>query len=160
MNGLINQQLVSMRAQELRRVSQSARATRPPAGSPGRSRRGRRSAIGRRTTIELAALTLRRAHDADGPALARLAELDGQRLPEGPLLVGEVDGELWAAVRVGGPGAVADPFRPSAEIVGLLHRRARQLRERPAPPARIGALLALTRLGARPRARLGASRRA
>jgi hypothetical protein len=43
-------------------------------------------------------LTLRCAYESDAPALRWLAALDSQRVPDGPLLVAEVDGELWAAV--------------------------------------------------------------
>ncbi|MDX6675793.1 MAG: hypothetical protein QOH11_3211 [Solirubrobacteraceae bacterium] len=70
---------------------------------------------------------MRRAHPADAAALARLAALDCGRVPAGDLLVAEVDGELWAAVAISGHGAIADPFRPSAAIVGLLRMRAAQL---------------------------------
>jgi hypothetical protein len=82
-------------------------------------------------TVEAAAapdqLTMRRAYPDDAAALARLAALDCGRIPAGDLLVAEVDGELWAAVAVGCPAAIADPFRPSAAIVRLLHMRASQL---------------------------------
>jgi hypothetical protein len=70
---------------------------------------------------------MRRAYPDDAAALARLAALDCGRIPAGDLLVAEVDGELWAAVSVGRNGAIADPFRPSAGIVRLLHLRAAQL---------------------------------
>src|SRR6188472_1870364 len=74
------------------------------------------------------ALTIRSALPADHDALVQLAELDSQPVPDEPLLVGEVGGELWAAVSLDGAITVADPFRPSAEVVLLLHERARQLR--------------------------------
>ena len=32
----------------------------------------------------------------------------------------EVGGELWAAVEIGSGAAIADPFRPSGELVDLL----------------------------------------
>jgi hypothetical protein len=70
---------------------------------------------------------MRRAYPDDDAALARLAALDCGRIPAGELLVGEVDGELWAAVSVASNGAIADPFRPSAGIVRLLRMRAAQL---------------------------------
>lgn len=80
---------------------------------------------------ERRALTIRSALPADHEALVHLATLDSQRVPDGPLLVGEVGGELWAAVALDGSAVVADPFRPSAELVLLLHERARQLRGEP-----------------------------
>lgn len=70
----------------------------------------------------------------DALALRRLAALDSAEVPSGALLVAEVRGELWAAVAVASGVAVADPFRPTAELVRLLRLRAEQLRredERP-----------------------------
>jgi len=74
------------------------------------------------------AITIRRATGADAPALRRLAQLDGARLPEGDLLVAEVDGELRAALRILDRAYVADPFFASKELVGLLDVRAKRLR--------------------------------
>jgi hypothetical protein len=71
--------------------------------------------------------TVRVAVAADGPALTRLAALDSRPVPRGRLLVADVDGELWAAVALDGLGGIADPFRPSGELVMLLRQRARQL---------------------------------
>jgi hypothetical protein len=79
--------------------------------------------------------TIRVAHPSDVAALLRLAALDSKPLPAGRLLVAEVDGELWAAVSLDRPADVADPFRPSGELVLLLHERARQI-ERAARPRR------------------------
>lgn len=78
-------------------------------------------------------LTIRMAVSADAAALSRLAQLDSARLPEAvPMLVGEVGGELHAALPLGGGPAIADPFERTAELVGMLVERARQL-EPPAP---------------------------
>ena len=44
------------------------------------------------------------------------------------MLVAEVGGELWAAISLDDHHAVADPFRPTGELVALLVERARQLR--------------------------------
>jgi hypothetical protein len=76
-------------------------------------------------------LLIRAAGDADRPALARLAALDSQPVPDRPMLVAEVAGEPWAAVSLDGTVTLSDPFRPSAEIALLLHERARQLRRQP-----------------------------
>jgi hypothetical protein len=73
-------------------------------------------------------VTIRYAIADDAPALARLAALDSQDVPEGALLVAQVDGELWAALAVTGTGAIADPFRRSADTLALLEARAAQLR--------------------------------
>jgi hypothetical protein len=72
-------------------------------------------------------LTLRLATLADAGALARLADLDSARLPDGALLVAEVDGQLLAALSLGGGSLVADPFVPTAQLAPLLRARAAQL---------------------------------
>ena len=80
------------------------------------------------TTYSDTAITIRRATEADATALRRLAQLDGARLPDGDLLVAEVEGDLRAALRVSDRAYVADPFFPSKELVGLLDVRAQRLR--------------------------------
>ena len=79
---------------------------------------------------------IRYAVDSDAAAVARLAALDSSAIPDGPLLVAEVDGELWAAVAIHRGAAIADPFRPSGPLVELLRARARQLVGDPAPAGR------------------------
>ena len=74
------------------------------------------------------ALTLRHAVPADADELDRLAQLDSSRAPRGIVLVAEVGDELWAAVSLDDMHAVANPFRPTGELVALLVARARQLR--------------------------------
>ena len=59
-------------------------------------------------------ITIRRADVRDADAIARLAELDSTRAPEGLVLVAEHDGELWAAISANDGHVAADPFRPSA----------------------------------------------
>lgn len=88
-------------------------------------------------------LTIRMAYPDDREALERLATLDSRPLPAEPLLVAEVDDELWAAVSLPDGDAVADPFRPSGVLVGLLHARRLHLMEpsRKARLARVGAAL-------------------
>jgi hypothetical protein len=76
-----------------------------------------------------ARLTVRRFANSDIEAIRRLAELDGKPTPIGGVLVAEVAEELVAAVPVDGGEALADPFKPTADIVALLRLRARQLRE-------------------------------
>jgi hypothetical protein len=75
----------------------------------------------------VSSMTIRYASDRDAADLARLAALDSSRVPDGALLVAEIDGELWAAVAIGRGEAIADPFRPSGPVVELLRARARQL---------------------------------
>jgi hypothetical protein len=69
-------------------------------------------------------LTIRPADVADAGALARLAALDSAYPPTGDALLAEVGGELWAALEIESGAAIADPFRPSGELVDLLRLRA------------------------------------
>lgn len=74
-------------------------------------------------------LTIRRAVPADARAIARIAARDSARAPEGEVLVAEVDGEVVAALAVDEGRAVADPFKPTADVVRMLELRAANLRE-------------------------------
>ena len=71
---------------------------------------------------------LRYAGPADGDALLRLAELDSRRAPRGVVLVAEVRDELVAAVSLDDGHAVADPFRPTADLLLHMLERANSLR--------------------------------
>jgi hypothetical protein len=70
------------------------------------------------------ALTIRRATAADEFALRRLAVIDSASPPTGDVLLAEMGSELWAALSVDTGAAIADPFRPSGELVDLLRFRA------------------------------------
>lgn len=74
-------------------------------------------------------LTIRRASQDDMVALHRLAVLDSASPPTGDMLLAEVDGEVWAALDLEDGRAIADPFRPSGELVGLLRFRAARTSE-------------------------------
>jgi hypothetical protein len=74
-------------------------------------------------------VTIRHALPEDTEALETLAELDSSRAPRGLVLVADVGGELWAAVSMDDHHIVADPMRPTAEVVWLLLERSRQLRK-------------------------------
>ena len=73
-------------------------------------------------------ITLRRAGTSDTPALATLAELDSQRLPDDEFLIGEVAGEPWAALGIGSGVLLADPYRPTVQLAELLRLRAGSMR--------------------------------
>ena len=79
-------------------------------------------------TLEPEEITIRPLRDDDAAAVERLAQLDSSSVPEGPLLVAEVQGTVEAAVALESGETVANPFAPSAEVVTLLHVRADQLR--------------------------------
>ena len=72
-------------------------------------------------------VVIRSASDADSGRLQRLAVLDSAPAPHGPMLVAERDGVLVAAMPIAGGRAIADPFEPTAGIVGLLELRRAQL---------------------------------
>jgi hypothetical protein len=72
-------------------------------------------------------LVIRLARPDDEPAIQRLAELDSAREPTGDVIVAEVRGSVWAALSLADFHAVADPFRPTGELVFLLAERGRQL---------------------------------
>jgi len=95
----------------------------------------------------LSQITIRPGYADDHQALARLAALDSAAVPAEPLLVAELDGELSAALSLADDTSIADPFRPTADIVALL--RAHAAAARPAPRTRRRALqprLSLARL--------------
>jgi hypothetical protein len=77
------------------------------------------------------AVTIRRATDADAFALKRLAVIDSASPPTGDVLLAEMGSELWAAVSVDTGAAIADPFRPSGDLVDLLRFRAERMADHP-----------------------------
>ena len=77
------------------------------------------------------AVTIRRAAGADGPALERLAQLEGRPAPAGPALVAEVERQVLAVDSLHDGATLADPFRPTEELLALLQARARHLGARP-----------------------------
>jgi hypothetical protein len=82
------------------------------------------------------AVTIRGVHAAEAAMLLRLAALDSAEPLAGDVLVAEVDGEAWAAIELGSARVIADPFRPTSDVVELLRLRAERL-SRPASPRRI-----------------------
>jgi hypothetical protein len=90
-------------------------------------------------------ITIRPGYADDHLALVRLAALDSAAVPAEPLLVAELDGELSAALSLRDGTSIADPFRPTADIVALLRahaataertprtRRRRAIRLHPSP---------------------------
>jgi hypothetical protein len=82
-------------------------------------------------------ITLRLAADADSDGLVRLAQLDSRSLPPGPLLVGEREGRIEAAISLATGEIIAEPFRRTVELCELLRCHAGELRVRvePSPAA-------------------------
>jgi hypothetical protein len=96
-----------------------------------RRRRGARPAERRPASWDAArlwqGLTVRLATGADGPALAHLAGLEEAPAPSGPVLLGVVIQRPVAALSLSDGRVLADPFTPTADLIELLRRRARQL---------------------------------
>jgi hypothetical protein len=90
-------------------------------------------------------ISIRRAVASDHSELMRLAALDSASPPRGPALIAEADSRILAALPLGSGRPIADPFRPTAEVVALLQLRALQLErsesERPSFGTRLRALL-------------------
>jgi len=87
-----------------------------------------------------AEIAIRRATAADRPVLERLAALDSAHVPAGDVLIGDTAGEPVAAVAIADGRVVADPFRPTADLVAVLVLRAAMVR---------GAIPTRRRLGVR-----------
>jgi hypothetical protein len=87
-------------------------------------------------TAQLPPVTIRLARDDDRSALRRLAALDSSTVPHGPLLLAEIDGELHAAASIHDGRAIADPFKHTADLVGLLRVRIASRSAALAPPRR------------------------
>ena len=85
-----------------------------------------------------APVVIRAAGAGDEAALARLAALEGVRPFDGNgALVAEENGEVLAAVSLDGDAPVADPFRPTAELVELLQLRLTHLHGGRSPGRRL-----------------------
>jgi hypothetical protein len=100
-----------------------------------------------------AKVVIRLASDADGPALERLSQLEGRSLEPGARLIAARGGVILAAVSIGGGDAIADSFRPTADLVDLLlrsraHLRGEGRRPRRRPLARLRRLLSPRYAGA------------
>ena len=72
-------------------------------------------------------ISIRLTTPADGPALTRLAALDGTTVPAGPILVAEREGHLQAALSLTSGDSMADPFVPTAALLDLLRVRVASL---------------------------------
>jgi len=72
-------------------------------------------------------VTIRRVTPDDRPAVERLAQLEGRRPLRDDALLAEVGDEVLAVHSLRDGATLADPFRPTAELVSLLKARARHL---------------------------------
>ena len=140
MNPLLNVTVAQIRQDELHRAAARRRTSAPVR---------RRPRTARPILPAGAELRIRYGREDDAAALARLAALDSAVAPAAPVLVAEVDGELWAAHSLVTQQIVADPFRPTAQLVALLAMRAAQLRAAQEPGAAVGRLLRRARTALR-----------
>ena len=69
-------------------------------------------------------VVIRAARGSDGAALVDLARLDSQIPLAGDVLVAEQEGRVVAAI--GADRVIADPFRPTADVVALLRLHGRR----------------------------------
>jgi hypothetical protein len=70
------------------------------------------------------AYVIRRATDDDAAVLATIAALDSQGPITTDALIGELEGEPAAAISLVSGRVIADPFRPTAQLVAHLRARA------------------------------------
>lgn len=76
-------------------------------------------------TLDTSPITIRMAVADDDAALVQLAALDSAGVPEAPVLLAEVDGQLRAALSVSDGAVVADPFFLTGDLITLLRARVR-----------------------------------
>ena len=79
--------------------------------------------------------------------MLRVAALDSARVPQAPLLVAEVNGQVRAALSIETGSSIADPFHPTTDLLELLQAHAAATNRRTRPGL-------LTRFGLRPRTAL------
>lgn len=98
---------------------------------------GRRPAPRPRPLPPAAAVTIRLVAEHERADLTRVAERDSRPLPPAPRLVAERDGTVLAILSLETGEVVADPFRPTADLVELLRcRAAAESLDRPAGGSR------------------------
>jgi len=71
--------------------------------------------------------SIRTATDDDRERIGRIASLDSSHPIEGPALIGEIDGIAVAVLFLADGSVVANPFRPTADLVESMRVRARAL---------------------------------
>ena len=71
---------------------------------------------------------IRPASPDDAEALRRLAQLDSQQPLSGDVLVGELHGEIAAALSLEDDRIIADPFVRTGHVLALLRVRSASLR--------------------------------
>ena len=80
-----------------------------------------------RPITDLADVALRLCCVSDDGAISRLAALEERPEPRGRFVVAEVNGQIVAALPLGGGEPLRDPFARTAHLIRLLEVRADQL---------------------------------
>jgi len=94
----------------------------------------------------MSSITIRPGYADDERALIRLAALDSAAgVPPAPLLVAEVNGELSAAVSLHDGTVIANPFRPTADVIALLRAHVKAVTPAPRKRPRLQPRLSLAR---------------
>lgn len=114
MNPFMSKELAT---EHIRDLHEAARGARNPEATPDRTDD----------------VLVRRFAERDIDAIRRLAALDSKPEPSGGVLVAERAGEIVAALPLDGGGALADPFKRTADAVALLKRRAPEFRPQASP---------------------------
>jgi hypothetical protein len=78
---------------------------------------------------------IRPATPDDDEGLRWLAEIDSSTPVREPVLIAEVDGRITAALSLADDRAIANPFKPTAQLVAFLRMRAGALRTVEAAPS-------------------------
>jgi hypothetical protein len=86
-------------------------------------------------------LTVRLAASEDEPALRWLADVDSARRLTGHVLIAELEDQPRAAISLATGTVVANPFKPSADIVHVLRLRRYQLMRQGSDMAPVRSLL-------------------
>jgi hypothetical protein len=102
----------------------------------GLRRDARRSIPAAPPAADISRIALRLCRVGDEAELARLAALEGVRVPDGRFVLAEVDGRLVAALALATGCLLADPFVATSHLRRLLELRAAQLREPGERPSR------------------------
>ena len=83
----------------------------------------------------MTSVTIRRVTPDDWQAVERLAQLEAADAPRGAALLAEVDDRVLAVRSLDDGATVADPFQPTAELVGCWRRGRSSSARRRAPYA-------------------------
>ena len=85
---------------------------------------------------ESGSIVIRPARPSDEDAVRLVAQRDSRAVPDGELLIADVEGAVRAAISLTTGEIVADPFQRTEELVRVLSLRRAQLRHEDRRPNR------------------------